>query len=139
MHVIGHINAPAISATGVLDGVFAGFVTDVGEASQGFTVYHLEVLGGAKELLEPAPYDFKKGNKHRQYRATKNCILPGGQLSISTGLNGDLQVWRFWLHFHNFIHVQCTLVHVIVSFLTVVCLLSGMGYHLWRVRGEPVH
>ena len=46
----------------------------------------------AKELLEPAPYEYKKGTKHKQYRATQNVILPGGQLSLSTGLNGDMQV-----------------------------------------------
>ena len=90
----------------------ANHVTTPGEASHGFTVYHLEVLEKASELLEPQPYDFKKGTKHRQYRATHNCIIPGGQLSITTGLNGDLQVrakpavhhygpqWRFAVACH---------------------------------------
>ena len=54
-------------------------------------MYHIEVMND-KEVLQPAPYDYRKGTKNKVYRATQNVILPGGQLSLSTGLNGDLQV-----------------------------------------------
>ena len=60
-------------------------------ASEGFLVYHLEVA--SEELLQPEPYSFKRGTKHRHYRGTKNVILPGGQLAVMTGLHGDLQMW----------------------------------------------
>lgn len=53
-------------------------------------VYKLE--GATEEPQVPQPYEYMEGSKYKNYRATGNVILPGGQLSISTGLNGDLQV-----------------------------------------------
>ena len=61
-----------------------------GETSKGFVVYHLEV--NTTDVQEPLPYDYVEGDKFKEYRATKNVVLPNGQLSLSTGLNGDMQV-----------------------------------------------
>jgi hypothetical protein len=68
-------------------------VTD--PVSKGFLVYHLEV--SSTEVLTPVPYEYLEGDKYHEYRATSTVVLPGGQLALSTGLNGDLQVLK--LHF----------------------------------------